>query len=257
MLLVYYIATLILTNQLVMAAKQCEEYQIQSPFFLGTSCDEIYNMNPESQDKSGYYWILLDGLNEVYCGMNYTGSSCEAIYIGNFNVREKSGYYRINNTRWTFCNMTEIAIAAGFDVSTCAGVGGGWKRIVSINISAGDDCPTEWRKDTHSGVSFCRIDSDNPHTCSYTNFSTNGTSYQRVCGRARGYQKGHMPGFFDYHNNGQTIDGRYATGLLVTYDSLRQHIWTYTMGYSCGEQMHASLHYIIVLHYELYHVLAH
>ena len=108
MLLVYYIATLILTNQLVMAAKQCEEYQIQSPFFLGTSCDEIYNMNPESQDKSGYYWILLDGLNEVYCGMNYTGSSCEAIYVGNFEVREKSGYYHINNTQWTFCNMTEM-----------------------------------------------------------------------------------------------------------------------------------------------------
>ena len=25
-------------------------------------------------------------------------------------------------------------------ISTCAGVGGGWRRIVNINISAGDDC---------------------------------------------------------------------------------------------------------------------
>ena len=40
-------------------------------------------------------------------------------------------------------------------IPTCSGVGGGWKRIVNINISAGDDCPSGWRKDTYSGVSFC------------------------------------------------------------------------------------------------------
>ena len=43
---------------------------------------------------------------------------------------------------------------------------------------------------------------------------------------------GYTPGFWTYHNYGQTkIDGYYATGLLITYDSPRQHIWTYTMGY--------------------------
>ena len=82
-------------------------------------------------------------------------------------------------------------------ISTCADVGGGWRRIVNFDISAGDDCPGEWRKATQSGVSFCRVASDYRYTCSSANFSTNGTSYQRVCGRARGYQKGDTVAFME------------------------------------------------------------
>jgi len=87
--------------------------------------------------------------------MTYTGSSCEEIYSNNPETGDKSGYYRINDTQWTYCNMT--VIAAGI-ITACAGVGGGWKRIININISAGDDCPSGWRKDnsndTYSNVSF-------------------------------------------------------------------------------------------------------
>ena len=56
----------------------------------------------------------------------------------------------------------------------------------------------------------------------------------RECvGRARGYQKGSTIGFWSYHNTGQTIDGYYANGLLITYGgSPRQHIWTYVAGTS-------------------------
>ena len=82
-------------------------------------------------------------------------------------------------------------------ISTCAGVGGGWRRIVNINISAGDDCPGEWRA-TQSGVSFCRVTSDDRYICSSASFSTNGISYQRVCGRARRYQKGATWGFMGH-----------------------------------------------------------
>ena len=109
------------------------------------SCEDIYNKNPETHDKRGYYWIL-DGPNRVYCGMNYTGSSCENIYNNNPKISNKPGYYRISVNQWTYCNMT--AIANGDFISTCADVGGGWRRIVNINISAGDDCPGEWRKAT-------------------------------------------------------------------------------------------------------------
>ena len=63
-----------------MATDQCEEYHFQSPFFPGESCEEIYNMNPKSHDRSGCYWIL-DGPRKVFCGMTYTGSSCEEIYL--------------------------------------------------------------------------------------------------------------------------------------------------------------------------------
>jgi len=111
------------------------------------------------------------------------------------------------------------AISDGL-ISTCAGVGGGWKRVTHIDISAGDDCPSGWRQDTYSGVSFCRVVSDGTRTCASANFSTNGISYHRVCGRARGYQKGAANGFHWGHRESQTIDGYYVDGLSITYDNI-------------------------------------
>ena len=67
-------------------------------------------------------------------------------------------------------------------------------------------------------------------TCSSVSFSTNAISYQKVCGKARGYQKGYTIGFGGYHIRDQGIDGWYADGLLITYGSPRQHIWSYVAG---------------------------
>ena len=190
-------------------------------FLPGESCESIYNNNAESHEWSGYYWIT----SRVYCGVNYTGSSCEEIYLNYPKTGNKSGFYRININQWRYCNMTAISSSG---ISTCAGVGGGWRRIVNINISAGDDCPGEWRKATQSGVSFCRVASDaGGDTCSSVNFSTNGISYQRVCGRARGYQKGDTIAFYGVYNRRRV----YASGLSITYSSNpRQHIWTFASG---------------------------
>ena len=201
-------------------------------FLPGQSCESIYNNNAESHEWSGYYWITSD---RVYCGMNYTGSSCEHIYNNNPETRDKSGYYPINESKWTYCNMT--AIAANNDITnndyfitTCAGVGGKWRRIANINISAGDDCPGEWRKSTHSNVSFCRVASDDRFLCSSANFSTNEISYQRVCGRARGYQKGETFALYWSWEN-RTIDVDYVSGLSITHSgNPRQHIWTFASG---------------------------
>ena len=169
--------------------------------------------------------------------MNYAGSSCEYIYNNNPETMNKSGYHRIkekNNYKWTYCNMPTITISENF-ISTCAGVGGGWRRIVNINISAGDDCPGEWRKATQSGVSFCRVANDSTYTCSSANFSTNGISYQRVCGRARGYQKGQTLGFYIGRENktATSIDEYYISGLSITHsNNPRQHIWSFVSGHN-------------------------
>ena len=37
-------------------------------------------------------------------------------------------------------------------------------------------------------------------------------------------------GFYAHHTEGQTINGWYADGLLITYSSPRHHIWTYAVG---------------------------
>ena len=164
-------------------------------FLPGKSCENIYNASKGSHNASGYYWIT----SRVYCGMNYTESSCKSIYFKFPETHNKSGYYCIkenNDIQWTYCNMKAITISGDF-LSMCAGVGGGWRRIANINISAGDDCPGEWRRATLSGVSFYREASDDKNQgCSAANFSTNGISYQRVCGRARGYQKGDTVAFY-------------------------------------------------------------
>ena len=205
-------------------------YNYQS-FLPGKSCESIYNSSKDSHNspRPGYYWIT----SRVYCGMNYTELSCKNIYTKFPETQNKSGYYRVkvnNDNQWTYCKMT--GIANGNFISTCAGVGGGWRRIVNINISAGDDCPGEWRKATQSGVSFCRMASDERFTCSSANFSTNGISYQRVCGRARGYQKGDTIAFYGSHPYyNRTIDEDYVSGLSITYSSNpRQHIWTFASG---------------------------
>ena len=63
--------------------------------------------------------------------MNYTGSSCEDTYNNNPETGDKSGYYCINN-KWTYCNMNKLAASdTGDFISTCAGVDGRWRRITN------------------------------------------------------------------------------------------------------------------------------
>ena len=59
--------------------------------------------------------------------------------------------------------------------------------MVNINISAGDDYPSGWRKANYSGGVFCTVDVGNDvQVCSSASSSTNRRSYQNVCGMARG-----------------------------------------------------------------------
>ena len=191
MLLTVITVLMLCTNRLVVADDQCTHYQFRAPFYPGRSCKNIYIMNSESREVPGYYWIIDSPIN-AYCGMNYAGLSCEDIYNNNPETGNKNGYYAINNTKWIFCNMTVVAAAA--EGHFCAGVEGQWRRIAGINISAGEDCPTGWNKSSHNGVSFCRAPSDD-RGCYSTFFSTNGVSYQHMCGRAKGYQKGRSDAF--------------------------------------------------------------
>ena len=219
-------AMLLLVSVLVAAQlDQCNEHQFDTPYFLGNSCEEIYNDNLQSRNISGYYWIL-DGPSRVYCGMEYTGSSCENIYNDNIATRNKSGYYRITNDEWVYCNMhmTAIAFGRGDLISSCAGVGGVWRRISGFNTTAGDSCPSPWVNGSFNNVSYCI--GNTSAGCYSVNYATNGTSYHRVCGRASGYQKGSPDGF----NRATIISNSYVDGISITHSSPRQHIWTYAVG---------------------------
>ena len=259
LLLTVFIALALCTNRLVVADDHCTAHnQFRAPFYPGRSCKDIYIMNPESREIPGYYWII-DSPTNVYCGMNYTGLSCEDIYYNYPETGNKLGYYPINNTKWTFCNMTAIATPATVaftvaptatptsakvtptdtpttltndptaELNYCAGVEGNWSKIGSINISAGDKCPAGWSMSSYNGTNFCRAPSDSTG-CYSTIFSTNGLSYQQICGRARGYQKGSPNAFYPFHRNKNSIDSYYVDGLSITHGNPRQHIWTYAVG---------------------------
>ena len=222
------IVTIFLTKELhlVAATEQCSSYgggqQFKTPLATGESCEAIYNKNHK---ESGYYWIL----SNRYCGMNYNGTSCENIFNNFPETADKPGYYRINDSQWIYCDMIAIADDAANIIPTCAGIGGGWRRIALVNISAGDDCPGEWMKASQRSVSFCRVASNDKDICSSAKFSTNEITYQRVCGMARGYQKGNTHAFA---TSKKTIDGSYVAGLSLTHGNPREHIWTFASGLS-------------------------
>jgi len=191
---------------------------------VGIDCEDIYNNRPQYRTLPGFFWIH-NQFERVYCGMNYSGSSCKELYHRYPEVRNHPGYYRVQN-KWEICNMTQ------FDLfTTCAGVAGNWKRIARLDVSAGETCPLGWYKP--SGYSYCRVPVDKetkPHVCAAALFSTNGMSYNRVCGRVRGYQKGVPGGFAGAHQHQSSIDTSYLDGVSITRGKPREHIWSYAIG---------------------------
>ena len=156
------------TNKLVSATEQCGTYQFSHPLYPGESCKEIYDWNPQTHSRSGYYWL-------------------------------------INPARHVYCDMEQRVV--------CGSIGG-WTRIASVNITRGDECPTGWNKRSQDGISFCRSPSDNDG-CYPTMFSSKGINYQKVCGMARGYQKG-------------TTDGLENDAVFIlTSSNQPQYIWAY------------------------------
>ena len=228
----WYLATLTVILIQIFPPATSSDYQREKlALFPGPrSCQTIYDNYPENRDTSAYYVVT------EYCGMSYNGLSCEDIHAKNPEIRNQPGFYRVKN-QWVFCNMTAISEAKYVYVDSCAGVGGGWKKIGHFDISAGDDCPSGWTKDTVSGVSFCRPPGKNPpgYKCYSVHFPTNGRSYKSVCGRARGYQKGDVWGFWgSTTTQGNSIEGSYVDGLSITHRSghgPRHHIFTYAVGH--------------------------
>ena len=102
----------------------------------------IYNKNPTSHGRSGYYVLKVAGhLINAYCDMKLD----------------------------------------------CGGIKGGWMRIT--DIKKGDTCPSGWTKYS----SYCTGGSAARYSAS---FSTNYTSYNKMCGKVLGYQKGTMDAFY-------------------------------------------------------------
>ena len=120
----------------------------------------------------------------------------------------------------------------------CGGNKGGWMRIADIDTSRGDICPSGW----NNYNSYCTGGS--AAGCYSAHFSTNSTSYSKVCGRVRGCQKGTMDGFFPSaykyrkvklykpKTSSRSLDGVYVDEIFITSGNPRKHVWTYAVGLS-------------------------
>ena len=169
----------------------CTKYGLDI-HFPGASCADIYNKNPTSHGRSGYYVLKTDRLFFAYCDMELD----------------------------------------------CGGNKGGWMRIANVNASRGDTCPSGWT----SYNSYCI--GGQTAGCYSTSFETNSTSYSKVCGKVKGYQKGSMDAFYPSgYSHGalpnyvpikhsRTLDGVYVDGISITSGNPRKHVWTYAVGLS-------------------------
>ena len=65
--------------------------------------------------------------------------------------------------------------------------------------------------------------------CVSTTFPAHGIQYQKVCGRAIGYQKDATDAFDPYYTNRHvTIDGTYIDGISITHGhNPRKHVWSF------------------------------
>ena len=101
------------------------------------------------------------------------------------------------------------------------------------NIQNGGSCPNGW-KQILSPATACRANSD-AAGCYSGFFSNNKLSYQHICGKVVGYQKGTTDGYQAAHYTtypSKAIDGPYVDGVSLTYGTPRKHLFTYASGYS-------------------------
>ena len=101
-------------------------------------------------------------------------------------------------------------------------------RAAYINMTdAANSCPVGLTYYTQNSTRICSS-SISSGGCTSVNFPTFGVPFTKVCGRALGYQYGHIDAF----RHDVTIDSYYVEGLSVTHGTPRNHIWSFAAGYS-------------------------
>ena len=102
----------------------------------------------------------------------------------------------------------------------------GWRRVAYLNMSdPSQQCPSVWQEIT-TPHRVCGRRSASA-SCEGLTYSTGSEQYDQVCGRITGYQISTPDAF---NGAGRSIDTYYIDGVSVTYDSPRQHIWSFVGG---------------------------
>ena len=156
----------------------------------------------------------------------HVATSCKELY--QCNPALPSGYYKIvtpQGVEKVYCEM---------DTTNCGNITGGWMRAAYIDMTnVSNTCPQGLTYNVVSSTRMCTRSHSGSNGCSSVTFPTHGVPYTKVCGRARGYQYYATPAFYGYYYANQTtLNSSYVSGLSVTYGNLRNHIWTFAVGYT-------------------------
>ena len=167
---------------------------------------------------------LLSNLSHLVTpGLTSSHPATSCMEILQLAPQSPSGLYWIraseHEVKQMYCDMER----------SCKGVGGGWMRVASINMTdTSHQCPSGLRTLSRSSPPhrLCAMNIDNAG-CSSAVFPVEGVEYSRVCGKIIGYQQ-KTPDAFGPYNGGQTsINSNYVDGISLTHGHPRKHIWTF------------------------------
>ena len=153
--------------------------------------------------------------------------SCADIYLNNKASRGVSSLYWVTTTSGLHQVNCDMELE-------CGGHKGGWTRIAKFDTSKGDSCPTGWTKITTPGTnpkSVCRSSNDDGG-CYSAIFTTYNITFNKICGKVKGYQKGNSIAFRSTDQYTKSINDYYMSGISVTLGNPRKHVWTYAAGIS-------------------------
>ena len=151
-----------------------------------------------------------------------TPSTCKSDYCLSAKERE-SALVSLKN------NFSDI-LSGLMIVPQCGD--GLWHRVAYINMSdSTQECPSNWTE-ISTPVRTCGRPTSAGPSCPGVYFSTRSLRYNKVCGRAIGYQDGSTDSFrLIEQTQPRSADDYYVDGLSVTHGAMpRTHIWTYAVG---------------------------
>ena len=175
---------------------------------LSCSCNNEDSVKPVNESeilKQEIVSEVSEVMKELLVKVNLGKSDCNPAkschQIMELVPDSPSGYYYVRQNTGpalgVYCDMTR----------SCGGVRGGWMQVASFDIDISPhSCPSGLCPLTDH-KRRCVIPSDGPG-CASIMFNIHGISYQRVCGKVIGYQKGTTDAFHNFHSH--SIDGAYV-----------------------------------------------
>ncbi len=190
------------------------------------SCSLILTSLEKIQKNIASLTPVLDLIGELPV---YAATSCQQIaYLRKY---APSGLYWIQSNKGpahVFCDMNN---------QQCGG--GVWTRIADIDMSSPRSTCPRGLKTVTSPKRSCQKTVETGGSSAF--FHTYGIPYSKVCGKVIAYQKSTPDAFEPYHKNQHfTVDKCYADGVLLSYGSPREHIWTFAATTDSFHQNRAS-----------------